>query len=134
MGAHFQITISRRSQLCTWFFACVEECRYSRRHLLARPSHLMLSHPTQLTMSRLRFKTRRVFPQISNVSFLPESSWRMGAHFQITISRRSQLCTWFFACVEECRYSSRHLLARPSPLMLSHPTRLTMSRPSPLML
>ena len=62
------------------------------------------------------FRTRRVFPQISNVWSSLVSSSRMAELFLTTTSRKSQLFTWFFASVVVCKSSSRHSPARPSPL------------------
>merc|ERR1711936_928302 len=54
-------------------------------------------------MSRPRSRTKREFPQISNVSYLLASSLRMEEPCPTTTSRRSQLFILFSVCEEECR-------------------------------
>merc|ERR1712079_227062 len=58
-------------------------------------------------MSRLRYKTKKEFLQISNVSSLLVSSLRMGEPCLTTTSRKSQLSTLFSVCEEECRFLSK---------------------------
>jgi ubiquitin C len=60
----FPTTTFKRSQLFTWSSdSVVVLCRSSLRLSPARPSPSMSSHLTPLKMSRLRSRTRRVFPR-----------------------------------------------------------------------
>merc|ERR1712096_358644 len=58
-------------------------------------------------MSRLKFKIRREFPQISNVSSLLVNNLKMAAPSPTITSKRSPLFILYFVFVEECKYSSR---------------------------
>ena len=60
---------------------------------------------TRLRLPRLRYRTRKVFPQISSVLSLLASNSRMDAHSRTTIFRRSLLSTWCSVFVEACRSS-----------------------------
>merc|ERR1712093_602100 len=55
-------------------------------------------------------RTKRVFPQISNVSFSQASSWRMVAHSPITTSRRSPRSTWSCVSAVECNRQAIHVM------------------------
>merc|ERR1712064_232679 len=87
---HFPITTSKRKVLFISYFDFVVVCRSLLRLLLEKPSPSRLSLPTPLKMSRLRSKTRKEFPQISNVLSLLENNWKMVALSQTTTSKRSQ--------------------------------------------
>ena len=89
----------------------------------------MLSPATPLRTSRLKSKTRRASPQISNASSSPASNSKTAEPFPTTTSRRSLLFTWSSDFVEACKSSSRPSPARPSPSMLSPVTPLRTSRP-----
>merc|ERR1711860_464333 len=62
-------------------------------------------------------KTKKEFPQISNVLSLQENSWKMGVLYLTTISRKSQLSIWccvFAVEIERLSLSigcSEHLLS-----------------------
>jgi len=124
----FPIIISRRSLPFTWSWDLEEVCKFSSRLLLVKPSLLRSSHPIPSKMSKLKFKTRRVFPQTSRDWSSLESSSRMAELCLTTTSRRSQLCIWCWDWEEVCRSSWRPWLARPSPWRLSQVTPLRMSR------
>merc|ERR1712106_1143187 len=53
-------------------------------------------------MSKLRYKTRKEFPQISRGLSLLVNSWRTEEHCQITTSRRRALSTLCSVLEEEC--------------------------------
>merc|ERR1712228_789085 len=74
-------------------------------------------------------KTKKVFHQISKDSSSPESNLRTEEPSPITTSKRSQPSTWFLDSEVVCKSSSRPLLERPSPLMLSQLTPSRTSRP-----
>merc|ERR1712018_955200 len=80
-------------------------------------------------MRRPRFKIRREFLQISNVSFLLVSSLKMDVLFLTTTSRKRALFISYFVFEEVCRSSSRLSLEKPSPSRLSLLTPLKMSKP-----
>merc|ERR1712018_190317 len=80
-------------------------------------------------MRRPRFKIRREFLQISNVSFLLVSSLKMDVLFLTTTSRKRALFILYFVFEEVCRSSSRLSLEKPSPSRLSLLTPLKMSKP-----
>merc|ERR1712187_880057 len=91
----FQTTISKKSQLSTWSSDLEEVCKSSSRPSLVKPSPLMLSQLTPLRTSRPRSKTKKVFLQISKDLSSLESNSRMEELFQTTISKKSQLSTWY---------------------------------------
>ena len=124
MAAPFRITISRRNLPFTWSWDCEEVCKSLSRLWLARPSLWRLSPLTPLKTSKPRSRTRRVFPQISNVWSSLASNWRMAALFRIIISRRNPLCIWFSVSVVACKFLSKPWLARLSHLKSSLPTPL----------
>jgi len=115
MAELFLITTSKKSLLFIWCSDWEEVCRSLSRPSQERPSLLRLSPVTPLKMLRPRFKTRKAFPLISNVSSLLVSSLRMVEPSQITIYRKNQLSIWFFVWEEECRSLSRPSQGRPSP-------------------
>merc|ERR1711993_22434 len=55
--------------------------------------HSKLSHLTPLRMSKPKFKIRRAFPQMGNVSSLPESNWKMAGPCLIITSKRIDLAS-----------------------------------------
>ena len=59
---------------------------------------------TASKMSKLRFKIRRAFPQISRDWSLPASNLRMVAPSLTTTSKRSQHCIWSPVSVKVCKY------------------------------
>merc|ERR1711963_363134 len=61
------------------------------------PSKLSLQTP--LRTLKPKSKTRRAFPQINNVSSLPESNWKMAEPCLTTTSKRSQLSISSFVFV-----------------------------------
>merc|ERR1711953_607053 len=80
-------------------------------------------------MSRPRFKTRKVFHQISNVLSLPVSSSKMEEPFLIITSKRNQPFTWSSVSVVVCKSLSRHSLEKLSLLKSRHLTPSKMSKP-----
>merc|ERR1711988_1348279 len=83
-------TTSKRNQPSTWFLDLEVVCRFSSRPSLEKPSPSMSNQPTPLRTSRLRSKTRKVFPQIIRDSSLPESSLRMAELSVTTTSKKNQ--------------------------------------------
>merc|ERR1712227_1157074 len=77
----------------------------------------------------LRSKTRRESHQTSKDSSSLESNSRMAEPSPTTTSKRSQPPTWFSDLEEVCKSSSRPLLVRPSPSMLSQLIPSRTSRP-----
>lgn len=77
---------------------------------------------------KAKIQGKEGIPQISRVSFLLASSLKMGIPFPITRSRKSPLCTWFFAFMVSCRFLSWPLLGRSLLWKLSHQTPLKMSK------
>merc|ERR1712141_348373 len=129
MAVPSQTTTSRRSQPSTWYCVCVVVCRSSSRLSQAKLSHWRLSPQIPLRMSKPRFKTKKESPQISSVSSLLASSWKMAEPSQTTTSRRSQPSTWCCVCVVVCRSSSRLSQAKLSLWKLRRQTPLRMSKP-----
>merc|ERR1712036_126426 len=66
-----------------------------------------------LKMSRPKFKIKRAFLQINNVSSLPESNSRMDGLCQTTISKRNLPCIWFSVSVVVNNYFVSHFLISP---------------------
>merc|ERR1712022_3199 len=96
-------------------------CKSLSRPSPERPSPLMSNNPTPSKTSRLRSKTKKVFPQTSKDLSSPESNSKTAAPFRPTTSRRSPLSTWFSDLEEVCKSSLRPLLERPSLSTLSNP-------------
>merc|ERR1712183_350601 len=71
------------------------------------------SPQTQLKMSRPKFKIKRAFLQINNVSSLLESNSRMDGLCQTTISKRNLPCIWFSVSVVVNNYFVSHFLIYP---------------------
>merc|ERR1711998_462508 len=105
------------------------KCKSSLRPSLVRPSLSMSSQQTLSKTSRLRSRTRKVFPQISKDSSSPVSSSSTAEPSPTTTSRRSPLSISFSDSEVVCKSSSRPSLVRPSPSMSSQLTPLRMSRP-----
>merc|ERR1712100_220215 len=106
-----------------------QTCKFSLRPLQERQSLLMSSQLTPLKTSRLRFKTRKVFLQISKDLSSLVSSSKMAEPSATTTSKRKALSTLSSDLEVECRSSSRLSLVRPSPSMLSQPILSKTSRP-----
>jgi len=128
MAALSPTTTFRRNPLFTLFSALEEECRFLSKLSPERLSLLRLSHLTQLKMWRQRSRTRKGSPQTNRGWSLLVNSWKMAELSLTTTFRRSPLSIWFFVLGEECRFLSRLLLERPSPLRLSHLIQLKMWR------
>merc|ERR1712018_582407 len=79
-------------------------------------------------MRRPRFKIRREFLQISNVSFLLVSSLKMDVLFLTTTSRKRALFILYFVFEEVCRSSSRLSLEKPSPSRMGVPSPIITSK------
>merc|ERR1712167_452318 len=71
-----------------------------------------------------KIQDKEGIPRISSASSSPASSSRTAARCRTTTSRRSPRSTWFSACAEACRSSSRRSRARRSPSTSSLLTRL----------
>merc|ERR1711939_1124605 len=80
-------------------------------------------------MLKPRSRTKKEFHQTNKDLSSPESSLRMAELSPITTSKRNPLSIWFLDLEEVCKSSSRPLLEKPSPLMLSQLTPLKMSKP-----
>merc|ERR1719203_1584583 len=104
-------TIFKRSLRSILCYVCVEVCRSLLRHSLVKLSHLMLSQVTPSITSRQRFRIRKEFHQINNVSSLQENNSRMVVLYLTTIFKRSlhsilcyvsvgvnMICDTSFAC------------------------------------
>merc|ERR1719192_1196086 len=78
-------------------------------------------------MSKQKFRTKRVFPQTSNVLSSLVNNSKMVAHCPITISKRNQLSILSSVSVVVCKFSSRRLPEKPS---LSKSRLLTLSKKS----
>merc|ERR1712100_693020 len=96
-------------------------CKSSSRPSPERPLPLMSNNPTPSKTSRLRSKTKKVFPQTSKDLSSPESNSKTAAPFRTTTSRRNPLSTWFSDLEEVCKSSLRPLPERPSLSTLSNP-------------
>merc|ERR1711871_208337 len=99
-------------------------CKSSSRPSPERPSPLMSNNLTPSKTSRLRSRTKKVFPQTSKDSSSPESNSKTAALFRTTTSRRSLLSTWSSDLEEVCKSSLRPSLERPSLSTLSNLTPL----------
>merc|ERR1712183_1212867 len=107
MEGHFLTTTSKRRALFILCSVFVEVCKSSSKLWLVKPSPLRLSHQIPLKMSRPRSKTRKVFPQISNVLSLLENSLKMEGHFPTITSKRRALFILCSVFVEVCKSSSK---------------------------
>merc|ERR1712243_114323 len=107
----------------------VTSCRFSLRPSLGKPLPSKSSHLIPSRTWRPRFRIRKAFHQISRGSSSPENSLRTEEPSPITTSRRNQLFTWFSDLEEECKFSSRPSLERPSPSRLSPAIPSRTSRP-----
>jgi len=128
MAEPCQTTTSRRNLHFTWFLDFVVVCKSSSKLWLARLSLLKWNPATPLKMWRLRFKTRKVFPQISSVLSLLESNWKMAEPCPTITSRRNLHFTWFLGSVEACRSSSRPSLEKRLLLKWNPATPLRTSK------
>ena len=122
------ITTSRKNLLSTQFSDLEEVCKSSSRPLLERPSHQTLNQLIPLKTSKLRSKTKKEFPQISRDLSLLESNLKTEEPYLTTTSKRNPHSTQSLDLEEVCKSSSRPLLEKPSPSMLSQLTPLRMSR------
>jgi hypothetical protein len=100
-------TTFKRNQPSTWFLDSEVACKSSSRLSLVRPSPLRSSQQTLLRTSKLKFKIKKVFLQINNVSFSLESNLKMEEHFLTTIFKKNQPSTWFLDLEVVCKSSSR---------------------------
>merc|ERR1712151_364723 len=123
-----QTTTSKRSQPSISYSASVVVCKSSSRPSLARPSLLTLKELTPLSLSRLRSKTRKEFPQINSASSSPESNSKTDVLSLTTTSKRNQPSISYSVYVVVCKSSSRPSLARPSLLTLKAQTPSSLSR------
>merc|ERR1719479_310605 len=99
-----QTTTFKRNQpfiLCSDFEVV---CKFLLRRSQAKPLRLKLRLATLSKMLRQRFRTRKAFLQISNVSYLLENNWKMDVPFQITIFKRSLHFIWYFAFEEATKF------------------------------
>merc|ERR1711966_20424 len=84
-------TTFKKSQLFISSSDLEVECKFSSRLSLVRPLPSMLSQQTPSKMLRPRFKTRRVFLQISKDSSLLVSNLKTAELLVTTISKRNPL-------------------------------------------
>merc|ERR1712131_196063 len=103
----FLITTFKRNQPFTWSFDFVVVCKSSSRHSLERPSLWKSKLLTPSKTSKLKFRTKKVSHQISNVSFSPENNLKMAVHSPITTSRRNRHFISSFDFGAVCKSSSR---------------------------
>merc|ERR1711935_969172 len=76
------------------FISSISKCKFLSRPLQERQSLLTLSQRTPLRTLRLRFKIKKVFPQISKDSSSLESNSKMEELSLITTSRRNPHSIW----------------------------------------
>merc|ERR1712199_75962 len=115
-------TTSRRNPLSILSSDSEVVCKSLSRPSPERPSPLMSNNLTPSKTSRLRSRTKKVFPQTSKDSSSPESNSKTAAPFRTTTSRRSLLSTWSSDLEEVCKSSLRPLPERPSHSTLSNLT------------
>ena len=90
----FLTTTFKKNQPFTWSWDLEVECKFSSKPWLERPSPLKSNHLTTSKLSRLRSKTRKVFPQINKDSFSPENNLKTAEVFLTTTSKKNPLSTW----------------------------------------
>jgi len=125
----FPIITSKKNLHSILYFVSEEVCRFLSKPWPVKLSPLRSNHLTLLRTSRPKFKIRKAFLQISNVSSLLENNWKMEEHFPIITSKRNQLFILYFVSEEVCKFLSKPWLEKLSPLRLSHLTPLKTSRP-----
>merc|ERR1712131_200545 len=103
----FLITTSKRNQPFTWSFVFVVVCKSLSRHSLERPSLWKSKLLTPSKTSKLKFRTKKVFHQTSNVLSSLENNWKTEELFLTTTSRRNRhfILSSNFGAV--CKSSSR---------------------------
>merc|ERR1712131_442527 len=129
MEEPFPITTSKRNQPFTWSSVFVVVCKSSSRHSLERQSLWKLKLLTPSKMSKLKFRTKKVFHQTSNVLSSLVNNLKTEELFLIIISRRNQLFISSFVFVVVCKSLSKHWLEKPSPSKSRPLTPSKMSKP-----
>merc|ERR1711935_328508 len=130
MAELFLITTSKRSPLSISSSDLEVVCRSLSRLSPVRPSPLMSSQQTPLRTSKPRSRIRKEFLQISKDSSSPESKLKMEELSPTTTSKKNHPFILSSDSEVVCKFSSRLLPVRPSPLMSSQqiPSRMLKQR------
>jgi len=128
MDVLYRITTSKRNRLCIWCCDCVVvRCRFSWRLWPERRLLWMLNRMIRFKMWRPRSRIKRESHLSSNVSFSPESNWKMDVLCPIITFKRSLPFTWCSDyVVVQCKSSWKRWPERLSPSMWSQMTRFKM--------
>merc|ERR1712215_331197 len=128
MGSHTQTTDSSRTLLNFWKTRKQRKCKSLSRPSQGKQSPSRLSPLILLRMSKLRFRTKKEFPQTNRDLSLLVSSWRMEELFLITTFRRRAPFISFSVSEVACRSLSRPSPAKPSLWRWNHLIPLKMLR------
>merc|ERR1712168_376604 len=108
MVEHCPTITFKRNQPFTWSSVSVVVCKSLSRHSLERLSLWKSKLLTPSKMSKLKFRTKKVFHQTSNVLSSPVNNLKTEELFLIITSRRNQLFILSFVFVVVCKSSSKH--------------------------